>query len=273
MTSQSGVSHTIKHLEHQLGCRLFIRNNRGIELTAEGEILYQYVSIGCEQFMKGETEIMNSISLETGNIYLGATETALHCFLFDALDEFHEKYPKVRLNITNYSTNDATSALKSGSADMIVTATPFDTTPNMKTIILREIHDILAGGVMYRHLQNTGISLKELSAYPVICYSSGTQSRSFMEKLFTDHGLILSPVIESASSDMMIPMVIHNLGLGFIPEEMVTQSIKTGEIVKIQTTEKIPSRKICLVYDTQNPRSTASNELIKFLSAKNIISS
>ena len=266
LTSQSSISHTINNLEHQLGCRLFIRNNRGIELTAEGETLYTYVAIGCEQFMRGESELINSISLESGNIYLGATETALHCFLFDALDDFHQKYPKVRLNITNYSAIEAMSALKNGTVDLIVTATPFDAAPHMKTIVLKEIHDILTGGSMYKDLQNQSITLKELSTYPLICYSTGTKSRLFIEKIFTDNGLMLSPMIESAASDMIIPMIKHNLGLGFIPEEMVREAMDAGEIVKINTIETIPSRKICLVYDTQHPRSTASNELIHFLS-------
>src|SRR5574344_1707201 len=75
LTSQSSISHTIQNLEHQLGCRLFIRNNRGITLTAEGNQLFKYIASGCEQFIKGESEIMNAASLEGGIIYLGATES------------------------------------------------------------------------------------------------------------------------------------------------------------------------------------------------------
>lgn len=265
MTSQSSVSHTISNLEHQLGCRLFQRNNHGIELTSEGKRLYQYVSIGCEQFLKGENEIMNAVSLESGSIYLGATETALHCYLFKALDRFHSIYPNVKLKINNYSTKDAIEALKNGIVDLTVTATPFDTAPKLKTIILKNIQDILIGGTMYQELENTTLSLKDLMNYPLISYTSGSKSRTFLEECFAHHHLILSPMIESAASDLIIPMAKHNLGLAFIPEDMAHDAIVSGELIQIPLEETLPSRQICLIYDTHNPRSTASNELIRFL--------
>ncbi len=266
ITSQSGVSHTIQNLEHQLGCRLFNRNNRGIELTPEGKCLYEYISLGCEQFLKGEAEILNASSIECGNIYLGTTETALHCFLFDVLDKFHLKYPMVKYKINNFTTNDAVNALKNGVVDLAVTATPFDITPNMKSIFLKKIQDVLIAGPMYKSIISSTITLEELCKYPFISYSTGSQSRLFTEKIFSDNNLVLNPTIESATSDLILPMVKHNLGLGFIPYDMAEESLMKNEVILIHTTTKIPIREICLVYDTHHPHSSASNEFIKFIS-------
>lgn len=41
--SQSAVSQSIKQLERDLQTRLFARNSRGVTLTAEGQMLYEYV--------------------------------------------------------------------------------------------------------------------------------------------------------------------------------------------------------------------------------------
>ena len=161
VTSQSSVSHTISNLEKQLGCRLFNRNNRGIELTPEGRQLYDYVSIGCEQFLKGENEILNSISLDGGTIYLGATETALHCFLFNALDKFHILHPNVKYKINSYSTIDSILAVKNGIVDMAITATPFDLSSNLRTISLTKIQDILIGGINFEGIIPNTLSLEE----------------------------------------------------------------------------------------------------------------
>ena len=265
MTSQSSISHTIQNLEHQLGCRLFLRNNRGIELTPEGEHLYEYVAIGCEQFMKGESELINSVSLESGVVYLGTTETALHCFLFDALDEFHLEYPNVKFKINNFSTNEAINALKNGIVDMAVTATPFDLYSNMKSINLKKIQDILVGGPIFSHLKDNPLSLKDLEKYPIISFANGTKSRDYIEDLFRSNNITLSPAIESATSDLILPMIKHNLGLGFIPENMAYDSIKSGEAIKIELKETLPIRHISLIYDTQHPHSLASKEIEKFL--------
>ncbi len=55
-TSQPAVTRTIHKLEDDLGCRLFIRSKMGMELTAEGQQFFEYVSAGCAQFFKGESE-------------------------------------------------------------------------------------------------------------------------------------------------------------------------------------------------------------------------
>lgn len=44
LTSQPTVTRTVKNLENDLGCRLFVRNKRGVTLTSEGELLYSYIA-------------------------------------------------------------------------------------------------------------------------------------------------------------------------------------------------------------------------------------
>ena len=119
---------------------------------------------------------------------------------------------------------------------------------------------------MYKSIISSTITLEELCKYPFISYSTGSQSRLFTEKIFSDNNLVLNPTIESATSDLILPMVKHNLGLGFIPYDMAEESLMKNEVILIHTTTKIPIREICLVYDTHHPHSSASNEFIKFIS-------
>lgn len=53
LTSQPTVTRTIKNLESDLGCRLFIRGKRGVTLTTEGELLYSYIAPAYEKILKG----------------------------------------------------------------------------------------------------------------------------------------------------------------------------------------------------------------------------
>ena len=63
-------------------------------------------------FSKGENDLSNLISLENGTIYISATETALHCYLFQAMEEFNSLYPNVRFKILNNSTTESVNAVK-----------------------------------------------------------------------------------------------------------------------------------------------------------------
>ena len=119
-TSQPAVTRTIHNLENILGCRLFTRSKSGMKLTPEGKIFYQYVAAGCAQFFKAEDNLNNLISLENGTIYISATETALHCYLFEAVRDFNIQYPNVHFKILNNSTTDSVNALKEGKVDLAV---------------------------------------------------------------------------------------------------------------------------------------------------------
>ena len=59
MSNQPNVTRAIHNLESQLGCRLFIRSNRGAELTPEGERLYSHVAIAYDPLLAAELELEN----------------------------------------------------------------------------------------------------------------------------------------------------------------------------------------------------------------------
>lgn len=85
-----------------------------------GTAVFEYVSAGCAQFFKGESDLKDRLSLEKGTISISATETALHCYLFQAMEEFSRKYPKVHFQILNNSTRDSIQAVRDGKVDMAV---------------------------------------------------------------------------------------------------------------------------------------------------------
>ena len=91
----------------RLNTTLFIRTNRGVQLTPEGERLYTHVLSAMEQFQAAEEELADSSGLSHGSVAIGASETALNIFLLDKLKSFHMTYPGIRLKLYNHSTPEA----------------------------------------------------------------------------------------------------------------------------------------------------------------------
>ena len=56
LISQPAVTQSIKTLEAELGGQLFIRTPKGVVLTNEGEILYNYISEGMKYFINGTSD-------------------------------------------------------------------------------------------------------------------------------------------------------------------------------------------------------------------------
>lgn len=269
-TSQPAVTRTIHKLEGELGCRLFTRSKTGMKLTPEGRTFYGYVAAGCAQFFKGENDLSNLISLENGTIYISATETALHCYLFQAMEEFNSLYPNVRFKILNNSTTESVNAVKEGKVDLAFVSANLQVAKPLRMKILRKYRDILIAGMRFEELKagKEELSLKELVSYPWISLTAETISRRFLNEYFEKNGLTFAPDMELATTDMILPAVRHNLGLGFIPAEFADAELKSGQVFEIKVKEKLPERNIILIYDMEYPQSIAAKEFQKFLKEK-----
>ena len=269
-TSQPAVTRTIHKLEGELGCRLFTRSKTGMKLTPEGRTFYGYVAAGCAQFFKGENDLSNLISLENGTIYISATETALHCYLFQAMEEFNSLYPNVRFKILNNSTTESVNAVKEGKVDLAFVSANLQVAKPLRMKILRKYRDILIAGKRFEELKagKEELSLKELVSYPWISLTAETISRRFLNEYFEKNGLTFAPDMELATTDMILPAVKHNLGLGFIPAEFADSELKSGQVFEIKVKEKLPERNIILIYDMEYPQSIAAKEFQKFLKEK-----
>ena len=257
-SNQPNVTHTMNRLEEQLGCVLFIRSNRGVTLTPEGELLYARVSSAAVQIQEAEEELSASATLEHGSISISATETALNIYLSDKLRAFHEDFPRIRLRISNHSTPQAVQAVRNGEVDFAVVSTPAEAEAPLNIVELESFREILVGGRTFTALASQTLSLKELSAYPLISLSEESMTRAFYRQFFLEHDAVLRPDTEAATTDQMLTLVRSELGLAFVPEPMTRNALKSREIVQLTLKEEIPARSVCLVYDHHRPLNTAA---------------
>lgn len=150
--NQPNITRCMNILENDLGCKLFIRSNRGVQLTLEGERLYEHVSIAIEQLVSGENELLKDKGLESGLVNIGASEIALRLFLLNELEVFHHHYPHVKLRISNHSTPQAVQALENGLVDFAVVTTPVALKKPLQRIPLYSFREILIAGPEYAEI-------------------------------------------------------------------------------------------------------------------------
>ena len=267
-SSQPAVSRAIQGLEQELGCRLFVRNKSGVEFTHEGKILYEYASVAYSQLLKAEDEVSRSVSPEGGTIYIGTTITALYGYLFNILNDFREKHPKVKFKISTGSSDKTIEKLKNGIVDMSFVTTPFKNSNQLSTLKIREFKDILIAGRRFSDLKGRTLKLEDLSAYPLIGLEDGMQLREFVDDIFAKNNLTFVPDIEPDSAQLIVQMVRYNFGLGFVPESLAEEELEQGEVFKIDLENELPSRHVCLITDPHHPMTSASRELIRMINSK-----
>lgn len=264
-SSQPAVTRAVQNLENELGCRLFVRTKNGVEFTHEGQTLFDYVSIAHSQILKGENEISHSISAENGTVYIGATVTALYGFLFGVLDEFHKNHPNVKFKINTGSSNGTIEKLKNGIFDIAFVSTPCNNTKSLSLFNVRSFNDILIAGNNFKELEGKTLSLGDIKNYPFVSLRHSMQLRQFLDDIFAGDGVALSPDIEADSADLLVPMISHNFGLGFVPQDMAEEAIKRGQVFKVNFETELPQRYICMVTDPHHPQTNVSREFSKLI--------
>lgn len=267
-SSQPALTRAIQNLERELGCRLFVRTKSGVEFTNEGQRLFEYVNIAHNQLLKGEEEVSRSISAESGTIYIGCSITALHNFLFSVLDDFHCLHPGVKFKITTGSNNGTVEKLKKGIIDIAFVSTPFSNTKSLSTVTVSRFNDILIAGNNFAELKEKVLTLADVQNYPFVCLRHGMQLREFIDDVFDENGLTVNPDIETDGADLLVSMICHNFGLGFVPQGMAEPAINRGEAFRIKLDNELPQRKICMVTDPHHPQTNASRELSKLVASR-----
>lgn len=255
--NQPNVTRCMNNLEQELGCKLFVRSNRGVSLTPEGETLFAHVRLAFDQITAGEEELRRDCLLESGVISISASETALHLLLMRKLAEFHTRYPNIQLRITNDTSPQAIEALSQRRMDCAIITTPCQSGPALRIMPLRSFREVLVGGSNYRNLASKTRRLQEVAGMPMVCLGQGTSTYDFYQRLFSKHDLPFRVDMEAATMDQVIPMVMYNLGLGFVPEPMAAASLTRGEIFEITLDIDIPQRQIAMVENTARPQSIA----------------
>lgn len=263
--SQPAVSQSVKQLETALGVKLFARAPRGVRLTTEGELLYGYVARGYEQIALGEQRLKQMMNLELGEIHIGASDMTLQFFLLPYLEQFHEKYPEVRVLVSNAPTPETLLNLQDDKIDFGVVSTPFEERCGLQAKAVRKIEDVFVAGRKFMQYKNRMLDLQELEKMPLICLEGVTSTRSYMDAFLQKNGVQVRPEFELATSGMIVQFALRNLGVGCVVRDFAKEYLEDGSLFELRFNRIIPKRHFCVVTNPKSPLSVAAAHMLELL--------
>ena len=262
--SQSAVSQSIKQLEHDLQTRLFARNSRGVTLTAEGQMLYEYVRSAMGLLETGEEKLSQTRELQMGKLIIGASDTVTSQFLLPYLDSFHKQHPAIHIQIVSGRSHKVLGLLRSGKVDIAFASTPTDTS-SLDIHPCFSTHAIFVAGAEYPCDFDHVYSLEEIAAFPLILLERKASSRLFLERYFLQNGLRLNPEIELGARSLLVDLAAIGFGVAGVTEEFVTRELESGRLRKLQTSFQVPPRSVdmCMLRDV--PQTAAAERFAAFV--------
>lgn len=262
--SQSAVSQSIKQLEAELHTRLFARNSRGVTLTGEGKMLYEYVRSAMGLLETGEAKLSQTRELQMGHLTIGASDTLTSQFLLPYLEEFHRQYPAIRIQIVSGRSHKVLGLLQSGKVDIAFASTPQEAA-SLETYPCFTTHQIFVASASYPCDFDHVYTLSEIAAFPLILLERKASSRLYLEKYFLQNGLHLDPEIELGARSLLVDLARIGFGVAGVTEEFVQRELESGELRQLKTTFQIPSRSVDMCTLRDVPMTAAAMRFCDFV--------
>ena len=262
--SQSAVSQSIKQLEAELQTRLFARNSRGVTLTADGRMLYEYVRSAMGLLETGEEKLSQSRDLQMGHLTIGASDTVTSQFLLPYLDRFHRQYPAIHIQIISGRSHKVLGLLQSGKVDIAFASTPQEGA-SLETFPCLATHSIFVAGAEYPCDFDHVYTLEEIARFPLILLERKASSRLYLEKYFLQNGLHLNPEIELGARSLLVDLAAIGFGVAGVTEEFVRRELESGRLRKLRTSFDIPPRSVDLCVLRDVPLTSAAQRFSDFI--------
>ena len=159
--SQPALTRAVKQLEDELNVILFHRSKKGVILTHEGEILYEYTK-QMFQNLVSTISVINERREDGGHLYIGATTTNFLEPILPTLDRFRVLYPNINIEIVLEELNVLEKYNRLGKLDVLI-KNNYEEIDNFEVIKTFYIQDcFIASRRDFLDLEGKRLSLKEL---------------------------------------------------------------------------------------------------------------
>lgn len=259
--SQPAVTKSIKILEKELDVVLFLRNAKGVTLTREGEILYEYVREAFEQLEQGERRIRQLKDNAYGSIRIGISNILCKYYFIPFLKEFHEKYPKLKIEIVNRTSPETLDLLESGRIDCAIIS-DVGSKGIYNYIELMEIQDTFVGKTKP---PKEIMDLKDLEQYPLLLLEKKNATRASFDEHFLNHQVNARVDIEISSMEFLIEFAKIGLGVSAVIRDFVNAELENKSLYEWKIKPMLPKRSVGLLYKKGDPLSIATKTFIDFM--------
>jgi LysR family positive regulator for ilvC len=231
--SPSALSRAVRRLEEELGQRLFLRDNRSVELTPAGERFRGYA----RQSLQGWEALAAELAEHTGHGEALAGELTIYCsvaasytVLAGLFRAFRRRHPGVHLRLQTGDPAEALERVASGQADITVAARPH-TLPRalaFRTVAVTPL-EFVAPTVHSEAATLASRSPIPWDLMPMVLSATGL-SRRRADAWFRARGLRPRVYAEVSGHEAIISMVRLGCGVGIVPRLVLERFAQPKEV-------------------------------------------
>ena len=230
--SQSAVSHSMKALEQDVGCRLLDRMGKKVFLTQAGEQLLQHAEkiLGEMDTARGSLEQLGKWG--RSRLRIGASTTACQYILPTVLREFKESFPQCAITIEPGDTPRAIELLQANRIDLALTLEPKrEEQLEFHPLFTDELEFILSP--LHPWAMDQKVTRAEIAKQNYILYNKGSYTFRLVEDYFQQEQIVLNTFIELGSMEAIKELVKLGLGVSILAPWIAQKELAERSLVAL----------------------------------------
>ena len=262
--SQPAISKSISKLEDSLNTVLFTRNSRGVQLTDEGQVLFEHTRDAFEELAKGEQELKRIREFNMGHIRIGVSNTLCRFIMVKYLKGFIEQYPHIKITIESQPTTQTLSMLEQQRIDIGLVVEQ-KSAKSMNFIPVMDIEDIFVATPSY--LENLrlreGADTDVFQSGNLMLLDKNNITRHYIDDYMAVNEIVANNLLEVTTMDLLIEFARIGLGIGCVIKEFVKEDLDSGRLAQLKLDTPIHKRTVGFLWQSSRT-SQALDTFIRF---------
>lgn len=256
--AQPIVTRKIKRLEGELGVQLFVRSNRGCELTHQGELLAAKASGILLQLSQLREEVSSSQGRVAGTIAIGLPAAAGMMLAPHLMPAVAQRWPQLRVEIIETVTRNLVASVRNRELSLaLVYDPPADAALIARPLLMERLH--LVGSpkltAKFKHLAGIKrVRVQDLTDLPLVLPIRAQIIRVLLEDAYAEASQALVPRYEANSPLLLKTMVLQGLGFTVLTLGSMADEVASGRLVAIPFADRGMSLSLTLVTTREHER-------------------
>jgi len=259
--SQSAVSHSIKALENDAGCRLLDRMGKTVSLTLAGEQLLRYSEKILADMDAARTALTQLGKWGHSRLRLAASATACQYLLPPVLRQFKRDFPKAIIQVETVDTPDATQLLRDKRVDLAIAFQSVQTAEfNFHLLFTDELAFALAPDHPWIA---TGSGPVDVPRQNYIFYRRSSHTAQLIQEYFQRSEMTLNTVVELGDMEAIKQMAKLGLGIAVLPRWMIDKELRQKTLAALPLGPRKLRRVWGALWRRDHPLNVAQDTFVK----------
>ena len=286
--SQPSLSARIKKIEDRIGFPLFDRSTSPLQVTEVGEVYIEAAEEIYRIEQRVENYINNLTTLKTGHLSIGASNLFAAYILTPLITQFKQKYPEVRIHVTEGNTTQLESMLGNNLLDFVIDNYQYDSALYNKELYCREnillavpkcfsVHEHLEKyQLSYDNIKNQSylsdsypaVPLNEFSEILFIMLTPGNNTRVRGDRLCREAGFHPNIILEFNQQATAYMSASTQLGATFISDILVSRLPLFENLVYYKLDGDAAKRQVFFYYKNHKYKTRVMEEFLAMVHEK-----